>query len=68
VPRSFGGRETVELHPICHRKIHAVCSERNLKAEYATMERLRGHPDIAKFIRWVARRPPDFHKRTARRR
>ena len=64
VPKSEGGRETVDVHPICHRKIHAVFSERELAAEFATADALRAHPEIARFVGWVAKRPPDFHRRT----
>ncbi len=68
VPRSEGGRATVAVHPICHRKIHSVFSERELAVEYATPQALRTHPEIAAFIKWVAKRPPDFHRRTERKR
>jgi hypothetical protein len=64
VPRSEGGREAVDVHPICHRKIHAVLSERELATAFATAEALRAHPEIARFAGWVAKRPPDFHRRT----
>src|SRR5262245_10132652 len=30
VPRSHGGRETVTMHKICHRAIHAMLSEQEL--------------------------------------
>jgi hypothetical protein len=66
VPRSRGGSETVNVHPICHRKIHSLLSERELAAEFATVSALRAHPEIARFVKWVARRPPDFHRRTER--
>ena len=64
VPRSLGGRETVGVHPICHRKIHSAFTEKELNDDYATIDRLRRHPEIAKFILWVRRRHPDFHKST----
>lgn len=68
VPRSEGGRETVEIHPICHRKIHSVLGERELAVAYATPDALRAHPEIARFAKWVAKRPADFHRRTDRKR
>lgn len=68
VPKSQGGRETVPVHPICHRKIHAVFDERTLARRYATAEALRGHPEIAKFVGWLRGKPPDFHKATRTRR
>ena len=64
VPRSLGGRETVDLHPICHRKIHDVLSERELAQDYRTSEALRCHPEIAPFLRWLRNKPADFHKVT----
>ncbi len=63
VPRTYGGRETVTVHRICHAKIHAVLSEQLLRDHYHTVESLRGHPDIASFLRWVARKPPEFMDR-----
>ncbi|MCG8504680.1 MAG: HNH endonuclease [Sphingomonadales bacterium] len=67
IPRSLGGRETVALHPICHRKIHTTLTEREIAESHATLPALRAHPDIARFIRWIRNKPPDFYKRTERR-
>ena len=39
-------------------------TEAELARDYASIEALRAHPRIAKFIRWVARRPPDFHSKS----
>ena len=66
VPKSKGGRETVQMHRICHRKLHTVLSEDELARDYATPERLREHPAIAAFIRWIRRRPPEFDDRHRR--
>ena len=64
VPRSLGGRVTVELHPICHRKVHDVLSERELAEGYSTPEALHGHPEIAPFLRRLRNKRADFHKLT----
>lgn len=64
IPKSRGGREVVPVHPICHRAIHATVSEAELERLYPAMDALREQPDIAKFLRWVADKPADFHKRT----
>ena len=64
VPRSHGGRETVTMHKICHRAIHAMLSERELAEGFAGFEALRGHPMLAQFIAWVKKRPPDYYDRT----
>ncbi len=59
-PKSRGGRETVLLHRICHDKIHATLSERELERGYASIEALRSHSEVRRFVRWVARRPAGF--------
>jgi hypothetical protein len=66
VPKSQGGSETVPVHPICHRIIHACVSNRDLAGAYADLDALRQHEDIARFIRWIADKPPNFHAPTRR--
>ena len=66
-PKSRGGRETVPVHPICHRTIHARFSNADL-ARAPDAETLRADPEIARFLRWIAGRPPAFHAPTRRRR
>jgi hypothetical protein len=67
VPKSQGGRETVAVHPICHRAIHAAIPNRDLARLCPTLEAVRGQEDIARFLRWIAGKPPDFHAPTRRR-
>ncbi|MFC7702904.1 HNH endonuclease [Plastorhodobacter daqingensis] len=66
VPRLKGGKgcETVLLHHLCHKEIHAALTEAELARRFNTIEALRGHPRLARFIDWVARRPPGFASRT----
>ncbi|HEV2567790.1 MAG TPA: HNH endonuclease [Sphingomonas sp.] len=66
-PKSRGGRETVPVHPICHRTIHARFSNMEL-ARSPSAETLRADAEIARFLEWVAGKPPDFHAPTRRRR
>jgi len=66
VPRSRGGRETVPVHPICHRAIHAAVPNKELERGYASAEALRAHPEIGRFVRWVERKHSDFHAPTRR--
>lgn len=68
VPKSRGGRETVPLHPICHQAIHANLSNAELATTGESAEVLRRQPGLAKFLKWVAGKPPDFHARTEGRR
>ncbi|MCT4557902.1 MAG: HNH endonuclease [Pelagimonas sp.] len=67
IPRLKGGKHgpTVLLHQICHSEIHATLTEAELARDFHTIDALRAHPRIAKFIRWVAKRPADFHARSA---
>ena len=62
IPKLKGGKggETVLLHHICHREIHATLTEAELAREFCTTDALRAHPRLAKFIRWVGKRPPAF--------
>lgn len=60
VPRSHGGRVAEAVHRVCHDKIHAVLTERDLARDYRTWETLRQHPEIARFVGWVRRKHPEF--------
>ncbi|HUO55227.1 MAG TPA: HNH endonuclease [Rhodoblastus sp.] len=64
IPKSHGGRATVALHPICHRKIHTTLSEAELRDRFHTVESLRENDEIRTFLKWVANKPPDFYAPT----
>lgn len=66
VPRSEGGQDKTLVHRICHRKIHATFSEKELARDYATWEALRAHPEIQAFVKWVSKKPPEFYDGSAR--
>ena len=60
VPKSEGGRETVPVHPICHRTIHASATNAELAGPLADIDALRSIPAVARFVAWVADKPADF--------
>ena len=66
IPKLRGGKggPTVLLHQICHNEIHATLTETELARDYHTIAALREHPRLAKFIAWVAKRPPEFQSKT----
>jgi hypothetical protein len=68
VPKSRGGRHTEPVHPICHRAIHAMFANKELERDFHTPEKLRAHPEVAKFVAWVSNKDPDFHAPTRRKR
>ena len=64
VPKSHGGVQTVVLHRICHRQIHALFSEVELAREFATVEELKRHYEMGRFIRWVKTKPDAFFEKS----
>ena len=67
-PKSRGGRETVPVHPICHRTIHASFSNVELARLDAEGRALAGQAELQPFLAWIAGKPPDFHAPTRRKR
>jgi len=49
---------TVRLCRPCHRTVHAVLDRRELAERYHTLDALRAHPEIARFVAWVRRQRP----------
>lgn len=66
VPKSRGGTETIPIHPICHRAIHAHVSNQELASGFADLDALRAREDIGRFLRWIAKKPADFYAPTRR--
>ena len=64
VPKTFKGKELVTLHKICHRKIHATFTERELLSYYNTIERLLESEHIQEFVKWVSKKDPSFYDGT----
>jgi len=61
VPATFKGKETIDLHIVCHDKLHHTFSEREMFQWYNTIERIKEHEEIKKFVKWVKKQPPEFY-------
>ncbi len=61
VPKSRGGRAVVPLHPVCHRAIHAHFTNAELAALPPEAVNLGRKEGLARFLDWIAGKPPDFH-------
>jgi hypothetical protein len=47
-------RATINVCRDCHSAIHELApSEKELGREYNTLEKLRGHPELAKYLEWA---------------
>ena len=66
IPKSKRGRGTVSVHPICHLTIHALFTNAELARFGGAREPLLANEDMARFLRWIAGKPPDFHAPTRR--
>ena len=64
VPRSKGGKARVPVHPICHRTVHAHFTNAEMGRMGEDVDAIRAHPEVAKFLRWIADKPADFHAPT----
>lgn len=66
VPKAKKGRATVAVHPICHRAIHANFTNARLSRIGEDRAALLEDEALAKFVDWIADKPPDFHAPTRR--
>lgn len=60
IPKSKKGKEKTLLHVICHRKLHSVFSEKEMANYYNTPERCLEHKEIQTFVKWVAKKEPEY--------
>lgn len=57
IPKSEGGKATIELCSACHKTLHSFFENRTLAKELHTIEALRQEPDIARYLKWVRKQP-----------
>lgn len=48
---------TVDLCKPCHREIHWQIPEKEMGRHYNTIEKLRNHENVRKFIDWLIKHP-----------
>lgn len=68
--KTFDRREvhrTVGLCSPCHRHVHVAIPNKELEREYNTLEALKAHPDVERFVEWVRRKPHGTAASTRRR-
>ena len=66
IPKTFKGKDTIRVHRVCHQKIHATFSERELYNYYHTVQRLIEHTEMQKFIKWISKKPIEFYDKNER--
>lgn len=64
IPKSRRGRYVVPVHPICHRAIHANFTNAELAKLPPQADALKSNAELARFLDWIASKPPDFHAPT----
>lgn len=60
VPKSRGGRDVVPMHSICQQTLIANFTNSDLQRHGMDVEGLLAHPNVRKFVDWVANKAPDF--------
>jgi 5-methylcytosine-specific restriction enzyme A len=57
IPRSEGGRQTVDLCSACHKTLHGFFTNETLAKKLSSIDVLRQDPDIGRYLAWVRRQP-----------
>lgn len=50
---------TVQVCRACHRQLHALFSNKDLARELDSLEKLKAHPAMEKFLSWVKKQDPN---------
>ncbi|WP_435417112.1 hypothetical protein WAB17_09460 [Parerythrobacter aurantius] len=61
MPKAKKGRDTVPVHPICHKAIHACYTNAELKRFGTDRELLLESEQLARFVSWIRKKPADFN-------
>lgn len=66
VPKSRGGRDVVPMHSICQQTLMGNFTNSELQRAGMDVDLLLAHPNVRKFVDWVANKDPDFTATIAR--
>ncbi|MFP7693049.1 HNH nuclease-like protein HlpB [Bacillus subtilis] len=60
-PKEEGGTflPTVMLCIPCHKQIHALYTNQELAVRLNGMAELRSDPELARFVKWIRKQPPE---------
>ena len=66
IPKASGGLHgpISVLHLVCHKQIHALFTNKELYMFYNTINKLKAHRDVKRFIKWVSKKPINFDNKT----
>ena len=53
IPKSRKGRVIIALCRSCHSKIHQTFTNKELEKQFHSIEELRSHPEIQKWVRFI---------------
>jgi hypothetical protein len=67
VPVHKGGAkgDLATIHKFCHTKVHSIFTNSELASRFNTIEKLRDHPEVQKFIEWVRNKPSSFYMKNS---
>jgi 5-methylcytosine-specific restriction enzyme A len=57
VPKSEGGKDTVDLCPACHKTLHSFFTNETLSKELSSIDALKQDPDIRCYLAWIRKQP-----------
>ncbi|MDG3074890.1 HNH endonuclease [Bacillus halotolerans] len=60
-PKEEGGTflPTAMLCTPCHKQIHALYTNQELAVRLSGIEALRNDPQLARFVKWIRKQPPE---------
>ena len=61
IPKCRKGKVVEFMHKICHRKIHASFTEKQLEKTYHTWDSLQSTKVIKDFVKWIQNKDPSFY-------